>query len=116
MEVEVRAKKGGKPTKIQFDFGRNTPEAVAKFNTEGAYGDIVHYYFVRGVQDELRVYARGLIVDKKLGGAALQSSIDAWKPEVKFRGAAPLDKARKLTKSLSPEEREALLKELQEAG
>lgn len=116
MQVEIRREKGDKkPVVIDFDFGASTPEAVVKFNKDGAYGDIVHYYFVRGVTDELRLFVRECW-EKKLNGAALQSAVTAWRPEIKFRGAPPLEKAKKAVKSLTPEERDALLKELTEAA
>lgn len=113
MKVEVRRNKSDKkPLEVEFDFGKDAHEAIAKFNKPGPYGDVVLDLFIQGAKLQLREFVLER-VEAKVTGAALQSAVNAWKPELRMRGKPPLDKARKLVKTMSPEEREALLKELQ---
>lgn len=114
MEIEVRRdKKDKKPIKIEYDFGRNSAEAVAKFNTDGPYGDVVHELFRDAAEMQLRNFVREC-AEAGHNGAVLHSKVAAWKPEIKRRGKPPLEKAMKAISGLSAEEKEALLKSLQQ--
>lgn len=110
MKVEVRRSRDDKkPLEVEYDFGKNTAEAIERFNTAGPYGDVVHGLFVQAAKMQLRNF----VVESKLTGAALNAKLATWKPELLMRGKPPLEKARKLVRTMSVEERDALLKELQ---
>src|SRR5688500_6845389 len=114
MEIEVkRSRDDDKPLKFNVDVGNNTPEAVAKLNTDGPYGDVVFELFLVGVKQQFRQAVLGWVNEDKLSGAALAGKVKAWRPEVKHRGKPPLQKALAATKGLSSEERDALIKSLQ---
>lgn len=113
MEIEVkRSRDDDKPLKFNVNVGNNTAEAVALLNTDGPYGDIVFELFTVGLKQQFRQFVLGCL-EEKITGAALNSKVAAWKPKVKHRGKPPLEKALKAAKSLSVEEREALIRSLQ---
>lgn len=58
----------------------------------------------------------GVIVGVGLKGAALQAEIDKYKPSVKKPGKSLVEKFREKAKTMSDEERRALLAELQGTG
>jgi hypothetical protein len=110
VKVEVkRNREDKKPLIVDYDFGRDVGEAIALFNNDGPYGDVVHDLFITAAKMQLRAF----VLDGGLTGAALASAVAAWKPEIKHMGKPPLEKAKAIVGKLSPEERAALLKQLQ---
>lgn len=122
MKLDVkRDRDDKKPLSFEVDLGRNTAEAVAKFNADGdPYGDVVYEMFLVGAKMQFRQDVLGWVEElkeAKIVGAAqiteLTKRASEWKPIVKHRGKPPLEKALKVAKALSVEEREALIKQLQ---
>lgn len=80
---------------------------------------IAYQAFMRGkmVKKEVNEKTKKAeIVGVGLKGAALQASVDGYKPSLRKAGKSFLDKVRDKAKSMSDEEKRALLAELQGGG
>lgn len=116
MKISVRrSRTDKKPLIVEYDFGVSTPDAAAKFNSDGPYGDVVHHLFQAQAEQQLREFVRELAESTSgtLSQAVLIKEVSDWKPKIKHHGAPPLQRALKVANSLSDDERKELLRQLQ---
>lgn len=108
--MKVSAKKTDGPSvEVEFDFGSNLDEVVAKFGADTAYKATIAALKVQ-FQAWLRAQASG---ENALDSGAIQSKLNAegWKPGERRQGKSPQDKLRGLLEAMSAEERAAFIKE-----
>lgn len=93
---------------VEYDFGENLEDAVAKFGDE-----VVFSAFKRSAVIDLQSNMRRWI----LNGDDCQEKADEWQPGVKtITRKSPVEKLRDLLKGKSPEEIATLLQQVQEGG
>lgn len=106
--MKVSAKKTDGPSvEVDFDFGGNLDEVVAKFGADTAFKATVAALKVQ-FQAWLRTQASG-----GKDSAAIQAELEAngWKPGERRQGKSPQDKLRSLLDAMSAEERAAFIKD-----
>lgn len=101
----------------------NLPTTLDGYNK--AYGaDFVLDLVKKAIVIQIQSFMRGKMVKKEEGeitgvglkGAALQAAVDGYKPTLRKAGKSFLEKTREKVKTMSAEERAALIAELQGNG
>lgn len=113
MEITSTLKAPGSPVVVvNFDFGANLEESVAKFGA-----DVVYNKFVDAAVISVQALVRRLIAKGGADGTpeAIQAKVSAWLPTA--GGAVRRSPAEKITDTISKmsvEQKQALLKQLRD--
>lgn len=121
--MEISAKAGDlQPVKVNFDMPENLEALTEKFGAEAVYNAAVDSFVIT-----IQAAMRRKMVDKKdkdgkvtvpaSSAAEIQAYVAEWKPDSRtvVRQSA-VDKALSAVKTMTPEQRAALLAQLQQAG
>ncbi len=93
---------------VQYDFGDNLKEIIAKFGE-----DVVYQRFKAAVVVDLQAVVRRLTGSKEPKiGDALQAAVNEWKPGVAKVRKSKTEKALDLLNDMDPDEFAAFLKEV----
>lgn len=117
------AKKLKVPESIVESFNVDLPGTLDGYNKQfGA--DVILDLVKKAIVIAYQAYARGKMLKREEGaivgvglrGKALQESIDGYKPSLRKAGKSFLEKAREKAKSMTDEEKKALIAELTGQG
>lgn len=105
--IEVTANKGSKTLTVNYDFGDNLQDAVAKFGEDVVFSNM---------QQSMKISLQALIrrgFDKGVTDEEIATQAAGWKPGVAAqRSADPVAAITAKWTTLSPEKRAELLKQL----
>jgi len=109
MKITAKDKQKNVEVSVDFDFGENLDEVVAKFGSNAAY---------KAASAGLKVQFRGWLLAQFISGKSaetIQSELASkgWTPSERKARATKLDKLRNFMNSMPPEELAAFLKEQQ---
>jgi len=107
MEVNAQVTEGGSVS-FEYEFGSSLDQAVELFGE-----DIVWAYTLRALVIASQGHARGLIKSGK-SADEIRTSLETWKPGAPRISRSPEERVRELMDKMSPEDRAAILSELQE--
>lgn len=106
--MKVSAKKTDGPSvEVDFDFGSNLDDVVAKFGADTAFKATV-----AALKVQFQAWLRAQASAGK-DSAAIQAVLNSegWKPGERRQGKSPQDKLRGLLEAMSADERAAFIKE-----
>lgn len=111
-----RGDEASAPITIEYEFGKNIKEAVAKFGEEVVYSHFLSSGVI-ALQSRMRAaMAPDVDAGKKPSAAKVTTALNDWKLGIRQPGVSKLEKAKKFVGAMSDEEKAALLKELQAAS
>lgn len=103
---------------VEYDFGSNLKEAVAKFGDDKVYKAALNS-FVISIQNTMRSLLEAGIEDGKTQAVIakeITATIEEWEPTERKRGKTAKEKLRDQLAAMSDEDRKALLRELSGGG
>jgi len=110
----------GVPFKVEFDYGKNLAEMIEKFGEEVVFQK-ARMAMSLDVGSRCRAWMEQFLLEGKSpkeAQIAVQENLNAWRPGVVTRTKKEVkpEKVKSLIGRLSPEQKEALLRELQQEG
>lgn len=114
-----RSKKDKNPVTVFYHFGNDIDDAIKLFDGELALDKVVFPLFLAAARQQLSNFVRRLATTedpetkKPRTPEAIQAAVDAWRPGERSRAKAGVERVVGAVREMTPEQREALRRQLE---